>query len=1110
MMDPSLSSIFSEARLIDDPDRRDDYITKACGDNSELLAETRQLIRSHLDSTGTFSQPFAVLPEIAASRMKVIEPEQPLPRQFGNYVLEEVIGQGGMGIVYRGTQTQLDRVVALKMIKGACFATRQEISRFYAEAQSVAGLTHPGIVPVFEAGNIGGQHFFSMGYVRGTDLAEAVRDKKISLDQSLYIIKRIIRAVAYAHAQGVVHRDLKPENILLSFNTCRTDDPAYYEPHISDFGLARRLDQNLGLTIAGEILGTPAYMSPEQASGQHAEVMETTDVYSIGALMYFALAGHPPFEGKTVLDILRKVKDEDPKPLTSAAPSTPKDIGTICQKCLEKKTSKRYPSATQVLLDVENYEGNRPLTAKREGPATRFLKMCQRHPTATLTWVLAALLIGSAITFPLIIASSSRRYAAELAKANTYLKQKQARSELDHGLLLNTGDGKEAALRKFISAAKIAVSSGDQKTEDIARYNIDALSMNLWSHGMTFPSPGGIRVFQPSPDGKQLAIVSQDVTLRIYDTSDGRVLFEKKLRPAISAATFHPSGHIFAASCSDGKIRLWKQAGKTYVFDGHIITNQSDIMGSPRIENMGFSSDGTTIFTSAKDKKTYFWDFQKRSQAREPLLHEHKVISTKFSAGTNLIVSLFRDGRIYGWDAGSGEKRFGPVSLDGNLVGGAVSQRGKRILAIHETSHSGLLYDLEDCGLNACELRETGRVEHKGVLNFAQFSHKSGNVLTSSSDNTLRFRNLGSQRQSCYPLKFLGAVHKFELTGNEETLFTMHRNSEKVATWSPPTIWNNCLSTPHKPGQGAIALAGTRGSIVSLHRHTLTLMPSPLGQQIPNTTRRLSGTLTSVLSDHQRKRIFVSAKNSQDSFYCLDAKGLDILWSTDILQHEPTEMCQSHDGRYLALLSQRLNNDTDTNLSVIDLESKKVATLTVPRKDLYAAAFSSLNPSQLIVSSYRNDLAWFDWEKGEIVREQPADSALIYSIDVCHEKGWVVVGEHDRTATVFREDTWEKMSPKVMHDERVGIVRFAGDGTFVVSGGRNNVAKIWEVSTGLTIGSPLTNHKRILTIDVCDKSRTILTGCAGGKIRVWPIPQKDGRDISAIEASLDSRFFTDF
>jgi serine/threonine protein kinase/Flp pilus assembly protein TadD len=329
-------------------------------------------------------------------------------RLFGDYELIEEIARGGMGVVYKARQRKLNRLVALKMILAGQLASDAAVKRFYVEAEAAASLDYPGIVPIYEVGEHQGQHFFSMGFVDGESLAQRLARGPLEPRAAAGLLKAIAEAVQYAHEQGVVHRDLKPANILLSktstdftdFTDSKSTSRDLSESvksvdalpfKITDFGLARKLEGESGLTHTGDVMGTPSYMPPEQAAGKNRQIGPASDVYSLGAVLYATLTGQPPFHAETPLDTLLLVLDREPVAPHVLNPAVPRDLETICLKCLEKEPGRRYASARELADDLSRYLNDEPIAARPASTAYRLWRRMQRHRITSLA-VAAALL----------------------------------------------------------------------------------------------------------------------------------------------------------------------------------------------------------------------------------------------------------------------------------------------------------------------------------------------------------------------------------------------------------------------------------------------------------------------------------------------------------------------------------------------------------------------------------------------------------------------------------------------------------------------------------------------------------------------------------------------
>lgn len=305
-------------------------------------------------------------------------------RRFGNYDLIDIIAKGGMGIVYKARHLKLNRTVALKMILSGQFADELEVQRFYSEAESAARLRHPNIVGIHDVGECEGQHFFSMDYIEGKSLGDLLKDQALKPRHAAEIMQTLAAAMHYAHTEGVVHRDLKPSNVLLD---------AAGSPLITDFGLAKQVSSGGGqsqMTMAGTVVGTPSYMPPEQAQGRIEEVGVRSDVYSLGAILYELLSGRPPFRGAGVMETLKQVIENEPVALRALSPTIPRDLETICHKCLQKEPEKRYQTAKELTDELGRFLRGEPILAQPISLAARAWRWCKRNPVVASTSAAAA------------------------------------------------------------------------------------------------------------------------------------------------------------------------------------------------------------------------------------------------------------------------------------------------------------------------------------------------------------------------------------------------------------------------------------------------------------------------------------------------------------------------------------------------------------------------------------------------------------------------------------------------------------------------------------------------------------------------------------------------
>jgi hypothetical protein len=345
--------------------RRDDlglfpeeYLERFPDYGEEMLARLRVVAAREATAPGGPEPPDGSVP-----------PEQVFPVIPG-YEIRTELGRGAMGVVYEARQTRANRPVALKMILADSQAGPAELRRFQLEAEAVACLQHPNIIQIYEVGEVGGRPFFSLELCREGSLAARLNGP-LRPRQAAELTRTLARAVHAAHQQGIVHRDLKPANVLLA---------ADGTPKLTDFGLAKRLDVDVGQTHSGAILGTPSYMAPEQALGKTGHIGPAADIYALGAILYELLTGQPPFRAATMLDTLTQVVSQEPVAPRRRQPTVPRDLETVCLKCLAKDPQRRYATAQELAEDVGRFLEDRPVRARRATPPERLWRWCRRNP----------------------------------------------------------------------------------------------------------------------------------------------------------------------------------------------------------------------------------------------------------------------------------------------------------------------------------------------------------------------------------------------------------------------------------------------------------------------------------------------------------------------------------------------------------------------------------------------------------------------------------------------------------------------------------------------------------------------------------------------------------
>jgi WD40 repeat protein/serine/threonine protein kinase len=585
-------------------------VLPACGAASSgvsipLDAPADFLIRLKESPPSTVSGPLSPSPE-APSKL----PSDELPVVAGYEILGE-LGRGGMGVVYKARHLALNRLVALKMILAGAHAGVKDLDRFRQEAEAVARLHHPNIVQIHDIGEAGGRPYFALEYAEQGSLVQRLRGNPQPLHPTVRLIETLARAVHYAHQHGIIHRDLKPANILLqkrdtthspsdeSTETNHTLRPSEScdswmnaFPKITDFGLAKRLDERKTQSASGEVLGTPSYMAPEQADARSRQLGPATDVYALGTILYEMLTGHPPFKGATTLDTVLLVLHEEPVRPSRLRPRLPHDLETICLKCLQKEPARRYATASALADDLRCFRRGAPIAARPVGLLERGWKSARRRPLS------AALAAGIVLVTLLGFAGITWQWRVALSeKQEKEVQRQQVRTALYYSQIAQSQlqwrvNDLPAALR---SLDECMPRPGQRDHRGWEWYYLHTLYRSELL-GLSHDRPGAEGAVAFRPDGGMIASVvgyrsGEGGELRLWKAASGETIHEQRLRGPMHRLAFRADGKRLVLGGTDGSVMIWDTRSARTILE-HTIHNT-------RIAGLAFSPNGKTIASAA-------------------------------------------------------------------------------------------------------------------------------------------------------------------------------------------------------------------------------------------------------------------------------------------------------------------------------------------------------------------------------------------------------------------------------------------------------------------------------------------------------------------------------
>jgi WD40 repeat protein len=730
---------------------------------------------------------------------------------LGDYELLEELGHGGMGRVYKARQRGLGRLVALKVIRAGAAATGADLLRFRTEAEAAARLDHPNIVPVYEVGAHDGQPYLAVRYVEGGPLSRHLARFRADPRAAAAVVATLARAVHHAHQRGVLHRDLKPGNVLLEW---RDGDAGPPVPHVSDFGLARLLDQDPGLTQAGDLVGTPSYMAPEQASGGGAAVTTATDVHGLGAILYALLTGRPPFAGPTVLETLEQVKGREPAPPRQLNPKADRDLETVCLTCLAKEPRRRYASALALAEDLESWLGHRPIAARPANARERLAKWVRRHPAASAFACVGAALVVAALAVSLwhghvlgeALADSDRLRREGLAREARLrdllyvADMRRAKEAWDSGDLPH--------LAELLKRQRPAAGEPDRRGFEWywLKWCLGARAGTLKAHD------GGLLCAAVSPDDRFLVTADRQGAVKVWDLAGRQQLASLPGHTdEVQRAAFSPDGRTLATCSKDRTVRLWDVGtwAERACLRGHLLT----------VTSVAFSPDGKLLASAGRDQRIVLWELPQGRPRRSWLAHSDVVHNVVFTPDGLYLVSVETDRVARFWDVASGAEHS-YCRCPGDPLTLALSPDGKT-LAVGGYGDRVSLCAERGWGRPTAELPVSGGVR---ALAFAPCGSRLAAVCGSGMVRLWDLGPDGRGARACRTIRRGGGSGRAAVFARRGTLLvTAHEEDGTVELWDPRRL-RGCETIASLPPDVADVALSPDGRAASSHPDQVCLL----------------------------------------------------------------------------------------------------------------------------------------------------------------------------------------------------------------------------------------------------------------------------------------------
>jgi WD40 repeat protein/tRNA A-37 threonylcarbamoyl transferase component Bud32 len=996
------------------------------------------------------------------------------------YDLLEVLGEGGMGTVWKARHAKLHRVVALKVLHSGRSNGSKELIRFLAEAEAVASITHRHVVQVYEYGEHQGRPFLALELLPGGTLAERLKTLgRLAPAAAAVLLAKVARGVSAAHELGIVHRDLKPANVLFD---------AAGEPKVADFGLAKRLSGS-ELTATQAVMGTPAYMAPEQAGGQTKFAGPPADVWALGVILYECLTGQRPFDADDPWCVLHQVQCEEPLPLRQLVPEIPRDLELICHKCLAKDPAERYATAAALADDLQRWLDGEPVSVRPTGLIERAAKWAKRKPTLAVAYTVTALAVflaglsAGAVwlwqraeheRFDAIAARDElarQKIAAELARDGELEARKKAEQTRDE----LAREREKLAVVEYGRTMQVAYQEWRENNVGAAMALLAGTRPDLrgweYHHVHRICNPyllalrghtAAVNTARFSPDGQQIVTASDDSTVRVWDAATGqRLLTLLGHTNKVASAAFSPDGRRIVTASWDYTAQVWdaQRGARQLILKGH----------TRPVLSAAFSPDGRRIVTTSQDRTVRVWDANKGTETLAFTEHADHVHAAIFSPDGLSIASASEDGSVRVWDASTGAEQnilWGHVN---GVITLAFNPNGTQ-LATGSWDQTARIWDAST-GVELAVYRG-----HAGGVRSVAFSPDGVYLITGSDDNIARIWDTTVDTEPVVLRGHASSVRSVAFSSDMIRILTASDDGT-ARLWDTIQMPAGMGLIGHTRGVLAAAFSPDGQKVVTgSEDHTTRLWDATIGGREPSIFTGHAGVIRSVTFSPDGRWIVTGSDD-----------GTAKIWeaNTGAVRHT----LRGHHDRVRAVAFSPdglriLTTSEDRTAKIWDAASGvEQFSFKNHTSHILSAAFAP--DGQRVVTAGWDGLRIWDTHTGTELVKMPGHAGGSLAVTFSPDGSRVLTGGVDCIATVWDAATGVSLLDLRGHTGSVKAVAFSPDGKRMITGSDDRTVRIWDAGTGAEVYTLRGHSGPVLAVAFSPDGRRIVTGSWDQTVMIW-------------------------